>query len=497
MKNLWQAVLMLVVAAACGGSVPAEPADSKAELSNTPASRHSQASPSPTPVAPTTTQTATPVGPAFPAPATVPTPEPPADTPISQPSRVDLTPTVVVPSPTPISRITPTPTVVHTPEPPTETPTFDTPLPTSTVTASALSRLAVEEAFPELSMRRMTALAFPEDGGERLYVALQAGIVEAFSEDPAVGDAQNFLDIRERVNDRSNEEGLLGLAFDPSYSENGYLYVYYTASDPKRSVVSRFEADLGRTDVADPSSEIVILEVPQPFSNHNGGQIAFGPDGFLYVALGDGGSSGDPDGNGQNTETLLGSILRIDVAGLDVTGSYSVPRDNPFVGQGSGARQEIWAYGLRNPWRFSFDSLTGDLWAADVGQNRFEEVDLIKPGRNYGWTVMEGYECFNPSTGCGEADLEPPVAVYSHEEGCSVTGGYVYRGQRLPSLYGAYVYGDFCSGKIWALRYDGAQVTEHIEVAETDLSISSFGQGREGEMYILSFDGRIYRFVEP
>ena len=340
-------------------------------------------------------------------------------------------------------------------------------------------------------------MAFPEDIGDRLYVALQEGRVLAFSEDPAATQVQEVLDIRKRVDDRGNEEGLLGLAFDPSFSENGYFYVYYTALGPKRSVISRFAADIGGRGGADPSSEVVILEVPQPFRNHNGGQIAFGTDGFLYVALGDGGSSGDPAGNGQNTATLLGSILRIDVAGLDVAGAYTVPKNNPFVGQGSGAREEIWAYGLRNPWRFSFDSLTGELWAADVGQNQFEEVDLIKRGRNYGWNVLEGRECFNPSRNCSSVSLEPPVAVYGHDEGCSVTGGYVYRGSRLPSLYGAYVYGDFCSGKIWALRYDGARVTEHMEIADTGLGISSFGLGRDGEIYVLSFDGKIYRFAEP
>ena len=457
------------------------------------------ATPSPSPFLAPVTPTPTSANPV--SPKATPAPEQPKEAPRTS-MQVPASTVTVSPSPTPLPApagpASPSPTVVPPPVPtPTVAHPTKTPVPTSTATIGPLSGLAVRGAFPGLSMRRMTAMAFPDKEGDRLFVALQAGLVVSFSERADASDTENFLDVRDRVDDRGNEEGLLGLAFDPSYSENGYFYVYYTASGPKRSVLSRFAADLLGRGEADTSSEVVILEVPQPFRNHNGGQIAFGPDGFLYVGLGDGGSSGDPAGNGQNTAALLGSILRIDVAGLDVVGSYTVPRDNPFVGQGSGVREEIWAYGLRNPWRFSFDSLTGDLWAADVGQNRFEEVDLIMPGRNYGWNVTEGRECFSPSRGCDAAGLEPPVAVYSHDEGCSVTGGYVYRGDSLSSLYGAYVYGDFCSGKIWALRYDGALVREHMEIADTDLSISSFGLGRDGEIYILSFDGKIYRFAKP
>ena len=231
----------------------------------------------------------------------------------------------------------------------------------------------------------------------------------------------------------------------------------------------------------------------QPYANHNGGQILFGPDGFLYVGLGDGGSAGDPKGHGQNTGTLLGTILRLDVSSLDAVGSYAIPADNPFVGV-EGARPEIWAYGLRNPWRFTFDSETGDLWAADVGQNALEEVDLVRAGLNYGWKIMEGDECFSRS--CDTRGLELPITVYGRDDGCSITGGYVYRGGRLPSLYGAYVYGDYCSGKIWALRYDGSRVTESIQLADTSLRISSFAEDADGELYILDLEGEIYRFAE-
>ncbi len=356
--------------------------------------------------------------------------------------------------------------------------------------AEPLRELNIERVFSNLSFDRPVALIFPDDGADRGFVVEQAGrIIVLAGED----DARPFLNIRDRVNDRGNEEGLLGLAFDPDFADNGHFYVYYTAGGPRRSVISRFSVSPSDIATADPNSETVILEVEQPYSNHNGGQIVFGTEGFLYAGLGDGGSAGDPKGNGQNTGALLGAILRLDVSTLDSTGSYAIPPDNPFASI-EGARPEIWAYGLRNPWRFTFDRETGDLWAADVGQNAFEEVDLIMPGLNYGWNIMEGDECFSRS--CDTRGLEPPITVYGRDDGCSITGGYVYRGSRLPSLYGAYVYGDFCSGKIWALRYDGSRVTESIELADTRISISSFAEDTDGELYILDLEGEIYRFAE-
>lgn len=355
--------------------------------------------------------------------------------------------------------------------------------------------MGVEQAFPSLSFARMTNLTHAGDGSERLFVALQPGVVMAFVNDPGTAQATTFLDIRARVSDQGNEEGLLGIAFDPHYAANGYFYLYYSAAEPRRSVLSRFLAPPGSA-AGDPSSERILLEIPQPFANHNGGQLAFGPDGYLYVGVGDGGSAGDPLGNGQNKSTLLGTILRLDVGVVDGKGSYGIPEDNPFLGSPGQARPEIWAYGLRNPWRFSFDPETGALWAADVGQNRYEEVDLIEPGRNYGWNVTEGTSCFSPRTGCSREGLEEPVATYGRADGCSVTGGYVYRGSRLPSLYGAYVYGDYCSGRIWALRFDGGAVIEHVELVDSALRISSFGVDGSDELYLLSFDGKIYRLVE-
>lgn len=367
---------------------------------------------------------------------------------------------------------------------------LDTPLPAS----GTLPSVRAEIVFPGISFERMVYLTYPEGMPDRLYLVLQPGRIMAFDNVPNPSPPETFLDIRNEVSDRGNEEGLLGLAFDPDYQSNGYFYVYYSAASPRRSVIARYHAPPG-SDRVDPSTEKIIMEIGQPFSNHNGGQVTFGPDGYLYVGLGDGGSGGDPRGHGQNLGTLLGTILRIDVSALDENGYYTVPPDNPFVGV-DGARPEIWAYGLRNPWRFSFDRKTGELWAGDVGQNKLEEIDIIKPGANYGWNVMEGTSCFR-NAGCDSGNLEPPVAEYGRDGGCSVTGGYVYRASRIPSLVGAYLYGDFCTGNIWALRYDGRQVTQQAEVADTDLQISSFAEGPDGEIYILSFTGQIARLALP
>ena len=305
-----------------------------------------------------------------------------------------------------------------------------------------------------------------------------------------------FLDITDRVNDGGNEEGLLGLALDPDFNSNGQFYVYYTAGTPRRSVVSQFTIEGDGANSADPGSESVVMELSQPYSNHNGGQLVFGPDGFLYIGLGDGGSRADPNGNGQNVGSLLGSILRIDVSSHGAASGYTVPSDNPLIGV-NGARPEIWAYGLRNPWRFTFDLGSGELWAADVGQNSREEVDLIEPGRNYGWNVMEGSECFSQrGESCDSVGLEPPVAEYGRDEGCSITGGYVYRGSRIPSLTGHYVYGDFCSGKIWAFDRRSSDGNGPVELIDTRHRISSFGEDKHGEIYVLSLDGGVYTLTQ-
>ena len=362
---------------------------------------------------------------------------------------------------------------------------------------AALPPQALETAFPSLSFERMTGLTHAGDGTSRLWVTTQAGQVMVFANDRQTATASVFLDIGSKVSTAGNEEGLLGLAFDPQYAANGYFYVYYSAANPRRSVVARFSVSASNPNRADSSSELVLLEVPQPFQNHNGGAITFGPDGYLYMGLGDGGSGGDPLGHGQNTATLLGSILRIDVGGATAQQPYRVPAGNPLVGA-AGARDEIWAYGLRNPWRIAFDPATGELWAGDVGQGQYEEVDVIKKGHNYGWNVMEGFHCYPSNVqSCDQAGLEPPIFEYSHAEGCSITGGHVYRGSRIPQLSGAYIYADFCSGRIWGLRYDGATVTSQALLNDSALQIPSFGVDQQGELYILSFDGRIYQFVAP
>ena len=353
--------------------------------------------------------------------------------------------------------------------------------------SDALTGVRFERVFAGIPFDDPVFITHAGDGSDRLFVVEQRGVIVAVSESTP-DEAATFLDISDRVNRGGSEEGLLGLAFDPAFAENGRFFVYYSAAGPRRSVLSRFER-LG--DGANPDSELVILEIEQPFRNHNGGMIAFGPDGHLYVALGDGGSADDPQGNGQDPSTLLGSVLRIDVRNASEAQPYVAPPDNPFASDGRG-RPEVWAYGMRNPWRFSFDRETGELWAGDVGQGEFEEIDIVRAGANYGWNTMEGAHCFERSV-CDQSGLTLPVAEYSHGQGCSVTGGYVYRGSAVPSLAGWYVYGDFCSGRIWAVRADGQQGLEGVEIADPGFSVSSFGEDANGELYVIDYGGSVYR----
>jgi len=354
--------------------------------------------------------------------------------------------------------------------------------------------VVLEVAFPKLSLQNLVHLTYIPDGSKRLFAVLQNGQIMVFPNDPDVASAKVFLDIAQQVDHADTEGGLLGLAFDPEYDVNGYFYVSYTTPPPRRSIISRFSVRKEDPDQADPTSELVIMEVAQPFPNHNGGHIVFGPDGYLYIGLGDGGSAGDPLGHAQDRSTVLGSILRIDVTDAAPGAPYAIPLDNPFVGTENDVRGEIWAYGLRNPWRFNFDPVTGDLWAADVGQGDYEEIDIVKRGANYGWNIMEGAHCYPPSVDvCNQSGLEVPIFEYTHAEGCSVIGGYVYRGSRLPWLEGYYLYGDYCSGKVWALRYDGTEVVERMQLADFSFSISAFGEDDQGEIYTLSPGGGIYR----
>lgn len=353
----------------------------------------------------------------------------------------------------------------------------------------------MEPAFPALSFSNPVDLQDPRDGTNRLFVVEQAGIIKVFENSSSVASSTVFLDIRDRVNS-GGELGLLGLAFHPSYSANGYFYVNYTASNPLRSIIARYSVGTTDPNQANKGSEQIVLTYDQPFTNHNGGQLSFGPDGYLYIATGDGGSGGDPQNNAQNRSSLLGKILRIDVNNSTGGKNYGIPADNPFAGNSSGFREEIFAYGLRNPWRFSFDAATGTLWCADVGQSTREEIDIIGKGKNYGWRTMEGSLCFNPPTGCTTTGLTLPVWEYGRSEGYSVTGGFVYRGTKNPDLAGAYIYGDYGSGRIWALRYDGINPATNSLIAQIPTNrLSSFGADRNNELYICSFDGKIYRFT--
>jgi quinoprotein glucose dehydrogenase len=292
---------------------------------------------------------------------------------------------------------------------------------------------------------------------------------------------------------------LLGFAFHPDYRTNGRFYVYYSsAAEPRTSIVSRFNVSAKDPGKADPDSEQVVMKIPQPFSNHNGGSIAFGHDGYLYIALGDGGGRNDPMGHGQNLGTWMGSLLRIDVDHESNGRPYAIPKDNPFV-QREGALPEIFAYGFRNIWRLTVDRTTGNLWAADVGQDFWEEINLVKRGGNYGWSVREASYPFNNKPTVSVDELVEPIWEYDHQVGKSITGGFVYRGTQLPELLGHYVYADFISGKIWALKYDESvgKVTQNLGIASTGFPVLAFGEDEAGEVYYMleTIDGKgIYRF---
>jgi glucose/arabinose dehydrogenase len=359
----------------------------------------------------------------------------------------------------------------------------------------AFGQLELQVAFPNLSFTRPVDFQHAGDNSDRIFVVEQRGVIFVFNNDSNTSTKTVFLDIQNKVDAISNEEGLLGLAFHPNYETNGYFYVNYTAAGPDRTLIARYTVSSTNPNAADPNSELVIMTIPKPYSNHNAGQLAFGPnDGYLYITTGDGGSGGDPQGNGQNLQTLLGSILRIDINNPGSGNNYSIPASNPFYGNSHGYKEEIYAYGLRNPWRMSFDPVTGWLWAADVGQNAWEEVDIIESGKNYGWNVMEGFHCYNPPPGgCDTTGLTLPIWEYSHSLGNSVTGGYVYRGPGVPELVGNYIYADFVSGRIWSLEYDGVNPPANTQLMDTQLLIASFGTDQQNELYICAFDGKIYR----
>ena len=346
-------------------------------------------------------------------------------------------------------------------------------------------------AFPQLSFEFPLVLTSAPDGTNRLFLVGQNGVIYVFPNraDVRPDEVKTFLDLRGGVARNYFEEGLIGLAFHPRFSENGQFFIYYTER-PTRSSVARFTVSPDNPNRADPTSQQVILTVNQPFWNHNSGTIQFGPDGFLYIPLGDGGSANDPHSNGQNLQSLLGKILRIDVDHADPGKNYAIPEDNPFVHLGDKARGEIWALGLRNPWTMMFDRKTGDLWVADVGQDHWEEVDVIVRGGNYGWNVREGFHTFpaGRKPGPQDANFIDPVWEYPHSEGVSITGGSVYRGARHSNLRGWYICADHMSGSVWALRRRDGEEPQVRKIAYSPFPISAFGEDASGEQYLIAFD---------
>lgn len=380
---------------------------------------------------------------------------------------------------------------------PTPSPTpSSSPTPTSSPTPFSKVEIRLTKVVDGVS----AAIGLVNAGDDRLFVIRQKGQITIVRNGAATG---TFLDISGRISTDAFERGLLGLAFHPNYASNGRFFVRYT--DKSGNVrISEFHVT-SDPDKADPASEKAIITIPHPtYGNHNGGMIAFGPDGYLYVGTGDGGGTGDPKNRGQNLNVLLGKMLRLDIDNLSGGGAYAIPADNPFAGQ-AGKRGEIWAYGLRNPYVFSFDRQTGDLWIADVGQNLWEEVDRSTAasgggrGLNYGWSIMEGRHCYKPTTRCATSGKTAPIAEYNHGKndatGCSIIGGFVYRGAARPDLTGRYVFGDYCSGKIWDLQADGPDTQAPQLLLESHLKIVGWGQGSDGEQYVVSQNGAIYKLT--
>ena len=350
-------------------------------------------------------------------------------------------------------------------------------------------KVELEPAFTRLDFNSSIFLAaVPEEG--RLVVIDQSGRIIAFDDDQDTAESKTIVDLSKHLH-YGGEQGLLGLAFDPGFTENRLVYLNYTMSRPRRNVISRMQWDKS-TDKLVTDSEKIILEIKQPYSNHNGGMLAFGPDGFLYIGVGDGGSGGDPKGHGQDRTTLLGNLLRIDVHPKHSASPYAIPADNPFIND-SCCRPEIYSYGWRNPYRFSFDRNTGDLWVPDVGQNAMEEINRVERGGNYGWNAFEGTRRYQSGA---EINHLLPVFEYDHSQGSSITGGYVYRGSALPSLRGNYLYADFVSGKVWALN-PGRNDELTNTLLGTVRSPTSFGETADGEVYVVTYNSGIYKFIQP
>ena len=369
------------------------------------------------------------------------------------------------------------------------------------VPAAGSPSIAVQQVFTSISFDQPLAMLQAPGDGSRWFVVERQGTIRVFPNDAdvAVADVEMFADLRDRVNSGPGEGGLLGMAFHPDFENSGEVYLSYTRGTSIESVVSCFTID-SSSGMLDTDTEEILLTIPQPNTNHNGGNVTFGPDGFLYIGFGDGGGAGDPGENGQDTTNMLGTIVRLDIGGA---GDYAIPPDNPFAGNtecvnGSGtmACPEIFAYGFRNPWRFSFDRDTGELWAGDVGQGTWEEIDRVEISLNYGWDEREGAHCFEPPSGCDTNNVDP-ITEYDHGVGRSVTGGYVYRGDGFPALQGFYFFGDFATGRIWSVPFDSPIGTPPDLLSDTALGISSFAESNDGELFVLDFgDGTIHRIVE-
>jgi glucose/arabinose dehydrogenase len=400
-------------------------------------------------------------------------------------------------------------------------------------TAQPLPRIKIVSTFPALTLNQPVWMSESPDNSGRFFIVERAGCIVVVQKGTDGAQSREFLNITSRQPFVGVEEGLLSIAFHPGFSTNGLFYIYYNQQEsseqdtnhhpllPHRSVISEMKVSATDSNRADLASERIVMEVPQPpFGNHKGGQIGFGPDGYLYVGLGDGGKADDPSNNGQNTATMLAKILRIDVNTRTVLGSgkfqeklaYGIPRDNPFVREplmaGNGARHEIYALGLRNPWRYSWDRQTGEMWVGDVGQNLWEEIDLIVKGGNYGWCVREGAHHFKP--GPPGAEYIDPVIEYPHKPGLlkesqfpnhsiglCVIGGYVYRGKKYPPLQGIYLYADYNLGTIWGMRYQDGKVTTYGTLLEQPKNIASFAEDADGELYLMAFDGHVYSITVP
>lgn len=353
--------------------------------------------------------------------------------------------------------------------------------------------IGFQEVYPKQSFEAPVAVENAGDASGRLFVVEKEGRI-IMMEPTDNGFKKNiYLDITDRVESSQAEQGLLGLAFHPEFRKNGTFYVNYTSPD-KQTVISAFRASTPGATKVDAKTERLIMSFEQPYDNHNGGDLAFGPDGFLYIATGDGGGSGDPESHSQNLRSLLGKMLRIDVRPEESDVKYRIPFDNPYINQAAYAREEVYAYGLRNPWRISFDQATGELWAADVGQNEREEVNLIEKGGNYGWNVMEGTQCFESTAGCEPRSMISPVFEYRHgSSGASVTGGHVYRGFAVEEMQGKYVFADFLDGRVWTLEKSGTGKYAAQLMNDRIPGITTFGEDENWEMYAATYDGSLLK----